>query len=520
MDLQGYLGAIRKNWWIILVAIVLGLGLAAGVTAKATPRYQSSVTFFVSTPPDTTETAAQANQYATQRVNSYAGLLESDLLAKQIIATTGIADLSYGQVHDEIAATVDLNTVLLTAVVTDSSPDRGLKIASAIAKEFGGMVSGLDNRGTSKSPTVLLNVTSGPTLNPNPVSPRKTLNLSLGLLAGLILGVAAAVIRELLDTTIRTTDLLRSQTSHPALGSIGFDPDAKKSPLITNSAARSPRAEAFRQLRTNLQFVDVGSPVQVLVVTSSVANEGKSTTAANLGIVFAETGKKVLLVEADLRRPRVADYLGVEGSLGLTNVLVGQVELEDVLQLWGGSGLTILPSGSIPPNPSELLGSSSMSELINQLRGSYDFIILDTPPLLPVTDAAVLSVHADGALVVVRHGKTTRSQLASALRSLETVDARVLGCVLNMTPGKGADKRAGYDGYGYYETLPGPSALNGPKTPNPRTFTDQFAGSALEASAPVGAPAVYQSGAATAETVPEPQHARPDADNHRSKETH
>jgi hypothetical protein len=144
----------------------------------------------------------------------------------------------------------------------------------------------------------------------------------------------------------------------------------------------------------------------------------------------------------------VAEYLGLEGAVGLTNVLVGQAAIDDVLQPWGRGGLTVLPSGTIPPNPSELMGSPLMAELIIQLRKSFDMIIIDTPPVLPVTDAAVASRLVDGVVVVVRYGKTTRNQVSTALRSLTAVDARVLGTVLTMSPVKGAEA---YSAYGYYE---------------------------------------------------------------------
>jgi capsular exopolysaccharide synthesis family protein len=248
--------------------------------------------------------------------------------------------------------------------------------------------------------------------------------------------------------------MLRDVVGLPLLGSIQFDNSARKAPLIVGGQLRSLRAEAFRHVRTNLQFVDVDHPIKLFVVTSSIAAEGKSTTATNLAIVFAETGARVLLIEADLRRPRVSDYLGLERAVGLTNVLAGQVAIDEVLQKWGTDGLTVLPCGSIPPNPSELLGSQNMVDLLSVMRQRFDTIIIDTPPLLPVTDAAVASVLADGVVIVVRHGRTNRAQLAAAVRSLESVDARVLGCVLNMQPAKQTEGRGRYDGYGYYEDAP------------------------------------------------------------------
>lgn len=425
----------------------LCVGASIVLTYTATPQYESSVTFFVSTSANADGTALQADQYAQRRVNSYVGLLTSEKLAQSVIDNAHL-DMTVSQVTGSIAAAADLNTVLLTATVTNSSPERSLAIATAISTQFGQMVAQLDNHGSPENANVVLNVVSGPTLNPVPVSPRKTLNIGLGVLLGLALGLAAAILREVLDNTVRSPQVLRTMSEAPVLGVIAADRGSRKSPLIVDNHARSVRAEAFRQLRTNLQFIDAARPVGVLVVTSSIANEGKSTTAINLAVSFSDSGRRVLLIEADLRRPRVAEYLGLEGAVGLTNVLVGQAAIDDVLQPWGRGGLTVLPSGTIPPNPSELMGSPLMAELIIQLRKSFDMIIIDTPPVLPVTDAAVASRLVDGVVVVVRYGKTTRNQVSTALRSLTAVDARVLGTVLTMSPVKGAEA---YSAYGYYE---------------------------------------------------------------------
>lgn len=455
MDLQGYLRVLRKNWWIILIATILGAGAGVLMNLQATPKYQSSVTFYVSTPSDQAGTSAyQANQYALAKIESYSQLLTSDRLATMIKDKTAL-ELSPQAIAGEISASSDLNTVLLTATVTDPSPIRALQISTAISTEFGALVDELDNRTTQDvtGSTVVLNVTSGPTVGNKPVSPKTTTNIALGLIAGLIIGVALAILRGLLDTTVRSLDSLRAVTGVPALGSIGLDSSARRSPVLLGEQLRSVRAESYRQIRTNLQFMDVDNPVQVLVVTSSIASEGKSSTATNLAIVSAETGRKVLIIEADLRRPRVADYLGLERAVGLSNVLAGQVVVQDVLQPWGQDGLMVLPCGSIPPNPSELLGSHNMVELLAELRTMFDFIIIDTPPLLPVTDAAVAATRADGVLLVVRYGKTTRNQINGSLRSLETVDARILGCAMSMMPKQGSDTD-GYDGYGYYEDDP------------------------------------------------------------------
>jgi len=227
----------------------------------------------------------------------------------------------------------------------------------------------------------------------------------------LLLGVGLAMLRETLDTTVKTADDLQRQAQAPVLGVIEFDPEAKTHPLVVQVDPHSSRAEAFRQLRTNLQFVDVDRRPTSIVVTSSLPEEGKTTTTVNLAITLAQAGVSVALVEGDLRRPRLADYLGIEGSVGLTTVLVGQAALPDAVQEWGGAGLLVLPSGQTPPNPSELLGARGMTDIVRELERRVDLVLIDAPPLLPVTDAAVLSVICSGTLLIVQHGHTKREQV-------------------------------------------------------------------------------------------------------------
>jgi capsular exopolysaccharide synthesis family protein len=464
MDLRSYLRAVRRRWWLVLIVIVLGAVGGVVQNIRATPLYASHLTFYVSTPASTNGNALESDQFAQHRTATYVELLSSEKLADRVIADADLP-LTRHQVMGEISGTAKVNTVLLVATVRDPIPARSLKIANAVASLFPAMIDELDNT-TTKTSTVRLSVVSGPTLLHSPVSPRKKLNIGVGLLIGLLVGLVLAVVRELTDTSIRSAEVVREAVGLPTIGHIQFDTAAKSSALIAGGHVHSRSAEAFRQLRTNLQFADVDHPVRVIMVTSSVAAEGKSTTAANLAIVFAETGRRVLLIEADLRRPRVSEYLGLDRVIGLTNVLAGQVAIDEVLQHSGPDALTVLPSGTLPPNPSELLGSRNMVDLISAMRQRFDTVIIDTPPLLPVTDAAVVSVLADGVVVVVRHGKTSRADLLSAVRSLDAVDAHVLGCVLNMEPAKKSGKdRGSYDGYGYYEDPAAPIPMAGDRAP-------------------------------------------------------
>ncbi len=434
------------------MALLLLAGGAAGYgySAQQTPIYASHITFYVGSPALSSQNANSTNQFAQDRAASYASLLSSDRLAQSVIDASGLS-IKPHQLAKKISASAQLNTVLIDATVRDPSQARATRIAGYVGQAFPKLVNELDDTGQGGS-TVKLSVVSGPTNSGAPVSPRMRLNILLGVGVGFVLGLAVAVLREVVDVAVRSPADVCELTDYPVLGEIGLDAAAKKTPLIVDEPTAQQRSENFRQLRTNLQFLDAAEPIRAVVVTSSVAGEGKSTTAANLGIVFAESGQRVALVETDLRRPKLSDYLGLERASGLTSVLTGAASLDDVLQSWGANGLQVLASGPLPPNPSELLGGSRMRQVLDELRSRFDVVIMDAPPLLPVTDAALLSTHGAGVVVLARHGKVKRPQLRASLQSLETVNARVLGVVLTMRPTRGLDAAYRSD---YYRSAQG-----------------------------------------------------------------
>ncbi|MFI2711122.1 polysaccharide biosynthesis tyrosine autokinase [Micromonospora sp. NPDC018662] len=431
MDVLGYLRLVRRHWWIMLVTVMLTVGAAALVTVRTPPRYQASVTFFVTTPSQAVTAAYQGSLFLQQRVKSYADLLTSDRLAQSVVADAPLG-LTADQVRSRISTSTKPDTVLLTATVTDTDQTRALKTTEALSAKFTELVRKVETPPNEQVSPVKVEVVSGPRVTASPVSPRPVRNLVLGGLLGLLVGAGLAVLRGLADVRMRDAAALQRVTGSPLLGEIPFESAAKSSPLIVGDAATSARAEAVRKLRTNLRFVDVHEPARVIAVTSALQGEGKTTMACNTAIALAEAGWRVLLIDADLRRPKAADYLGLDGGIGLTDVLVGDVQVGDVVQRWGEKSLLVLPSGAAPPNPSELLGSKAMADLLVSLRESADIVIIDTAPLLAVTDGVVVAVQADGALLVTQQGRTSRSQVAAATRALSSVSVRLLGCVLNM----------------------------------------------------------------------------------------
>jgi succinoglycan biosynthesis transport protein ExoP len=450
MDLRDYGRMLRKRWMVIVVFLLVGGGAGYATSALATPVYEAHTQLFVSAQSSdvSLSDANQGSLFTQQRVKSYAQIVNTPAVLAPVIKELHLS-ISTDALAHSVSATAPLDTVLINVSVDSTSPAQARDIANAVSTEFADQVRQLETPVSGGPAPVNLTVVKQADLPTAPVSPRPKVDLALGLLLGAAVGVGLAVLRESLDTTIKRVEDLVSITGAGTLGMIAYDSGAAKSPLITAIDPTSQRSESFRTLRTNLQFVDIDHPPRTVVITSAVAGEGKTTTACNLAITLAQAGIRVALVESDLRRPKVADYLGVEGSVGLTSVLIGRATLDDALQSWGRSGLAVLASGPIPPNPSELLGSGHMVALLRQLQQRFDVIIIDAPPLLPVTDAAVLSRICDGAVVVVRYGKTKREQLDRTAKALSTVDARILGTVMNMAPTKGPDAYAYGYGYGY-----------------------------------------------------------------------
>jgi non-specific protein-tyrosine kinase len=442
MEVVRYLRLLRRQWPLIVVCAVAAV-LAAALATWLTPRtYRSSITMFVSVADGSMDTSSayQANLLSEERVKSYANLLSSRRLAGEVAAALHDG-LTAAQVRARVSAQIVPETVLLRASVTDTVPSRSVAIADQLGAQFVRLVQDLER--PAGRPVGLVKVTVVDAAQPPgaPVGPDLVGNLVLGLIAGLVLGIGAGLLRESLDLSVKSPEQLAELTGGAALGVVALDPEAEEKPLIVHGPAHAPRAEAFRFLRTNLQFVNIDSQVRSLVVTSPLAQEGKSLTACNLAIVLAQAGRSVVLVDGDLRRPRVAHYLGIEGSAGLTSVLSGRAALSDVLQTWGGLSLTVLPSGPIPPNPSELLGSCHMLRILDELEDRADIVVIDAPPLLPVADAAVLGQNCRGAVLVARYGKTSQDQIKRAADQLRTVDVRLLGSILNMVP---ATRESGY----------------------------------------------------------------------------
>jgi non-specific protein-tyrosine kinase len=237
------------------------------------------------------------------------------------------------------------------------------------------------------------------------------------------------LVLEALDRRLKDSADVEAATGQTALGVVPFALPGEQIPAMTHP--RSARAEAYRQVRTNLAFTSESGPPKSVIITSSASSEGKTSLAANLAITAARTGQRVVLVDADLRRPMVHTYLGLPNKKGLVNVLAGTVDLADAVESSTVALLDVLVAGPVPTNPSELLGSETMLKTIRRLESLYELVIIDTPPVLPVTDALVIAVHVDAVVVMARLGQTTRDRIRRTTVALEHVNAHIAGVVPN-----------------------------------------------------------------------------------------
>ncbi|TQM91272.1 capsular exopolysaccharide synthesis family protein [Ornithinimicrobium humiphilum] len=437
MDLNDYWRVLRRAWRTFVATILVIVAAAAVLTAVSPREYLATSQLYISTGGgDSVSDLAQGGSFTQRQVTTYADIISTPLVLDEVVASLGLSESSHS-LAQRVTATVPPETVLIDVSVTDRDPVQAATIANAVTAEFSSAVEDLERVGTGTS-AVKATVTRPATAPTTPASPNLVRNFSLALALGVLAGGCLSLVRDLFDARVKGEADVQRVTDEPVIGAIAFDKDAPDHPLVLEIDPHSPRSEAFRALRTNLLYVNPDDPARTLLVTSTVPGEGKSTTSVNLALTMAETGATVCLIEGDLRRPRMLEYMGLESAAGLTDILVGRVEPEDVLQPYVG-GLQVLGCGAIPPNPSELLGSAAMERLLERLARDFDYVIIDAPPVLAVTDAAVLSTVVDGTMIVVGAGVVNRDPLGRAITTLERVDANILGLVLNRLPIKGPD---------------------------------------------------------------------------------
>jgi capsular exopolysaccharide synthesis family protein len=428
---------LRLGQWLQIVAAgVIGMVVAFLIASIQTPVYQSTAKFFVSaTGSNDPASSVQGADYAQERVKSYPSVVDSQQVMQDVInrlnLSTTPADLA-----TKVTATVPLDTVVLQVTASDSTAAGAQQIAQAIAAVLPGYLEGLE-RSSAKSNPVNVTTVQAPTLPSAPSSPKIALDLVLGLVVGLACGVAWVLWRASRDDKIRSAADVESAVGSQVLteipGGADLRPAEPGAPL--GAGWDTPRSEAYRRLRTSLQFKSDGERAGVLVVTSPSSDEGRTTTVANLATAMALAGKRVILIDGDLRQPRLSERFGYDGETGLTDVLRGRSGLESEVRLWQADlNLGILPAGGTVDNPSELLSSQALATVLDTCRRSADVVLIDTPPLLDVTDGSIVAGLSDAALLVVRDGETTMQAAAAAAAQLHEADTALHGVIINHVP--------------------------------------------------------------------------------------
>jgi capsular exopolysaccharide synthesis family protein len=430
MDLRRILQVLKRHVLVVLACVIVGGLVSAFYTSRQDRLYESSAEIFVAaTPARDTDAGLGSNDLVQSRLSSYT----------QLVSTPRIEALIRGQlaipegrpVASSISAEVVPGSVLLSIIVTDPDPQHAADVANSAAANLSTVVNELEALGTGKegSSTVRTAVTRAAVPSSEAVSPVPSRNLALGIGLGLLIGVAVAGLRELLDRRFRSVEELVATTDLTLLGVVPADRSFGSNPDAILDAPQSLSAERFRQIRTNLRYAAVDSPPKTIAVVSSVPSEGKTLSAINLASALAQGDASVVLVDADLRRPAAAKYLGLNSRPGLTEVLLGDLSYDDALRTKGG--MSVLPSGTIPPNPADLLASHQMRSLLAKDLARADYVVIDCPPLLPVTDAATLAAQVDAVVLVVGMDRASRDDVRRSIEMLRAVDARVLGVIAN-----------------------------------------------------------------------------------------
>lgn len=433
MSISQLLRIFRANMVIIVLLTIVGAAIAALLTITATPKYSAQSSVFVSTSNAASISDLSASSsYAQQLVASYVTVAKSEYILGPVVKDLGLRE-SVGGLASRVSVSSPVNTVVMNIEVSYESGSAAAKIANEIAIELGERAQSLapNPRGSTSAPTIKITQISSAVAPLTPETPKPLVNILAGGLLGVVAGLLTALLRQSIDTRVREGETLEALTSAPVLGVIPFE-RRTSAVRIAAGVATPATTEAFRSLSASLRFLAVAHPRSSYVVTSSVKGEGKSTTAVRLASAAAAAGARVLLIDADLRLPAIARELGLEGTIGLTSTLTREVALSDAIQRSATSGaeFDVLTSGPIPPNPTELLQSVVMRELLETVSASYDLVLIDSPPLLPVADAGVIASLVSGAIFLSSLDKTTRHQVTVAMAVLHRTGGVAVGTVL------------------------------------------------------------------------------------------
>lgn len=423
--------ALKKRWYVIVITAFLA-GVATFVySATITPVYQAGASLFFSLRDG--NSGADINQgltYTQNQMLSYAELATTSSVLDKALPGMG-GHVTPSQLQRAISVTTPQNTVILEIKARATSRELSADMANNVAESLLDVVSEVAPVDATGKPTVIARVIQPATPPKFQASPNKSKNAVLGAFTGGVLAFLGLFISVALDTRIRSIASLKSITDLPLLGTAERTTRSKDLRPIALRFPHGMATEKFRQIRAALRFTSVSRELRSLVVTSSIPGEGKTMTSLNLALTMAEGAERILLIDADLRRPRVADYLGLEPSVGLTTALVNGLRLSEAVQSVANTSLDVLTSGALPPNPSELLDSKRMREVLAEAKESYDIVIIDTAPVHSVSDAAMIAQEVDSTLIVVDSTKLRQAQLEQTTDILDAAGVHISGLILN-----------------------------------------------------------------------------------------
>ncbi len=502
LDYRQYFSLLIHWGWLILLVTAFCAFASYMVSKNMRPFFRSSTTVLVNEAPATQTTDYSSVLMSKQLTSTYAQMMTKDPVLAEVIDTVGIGN-SISDMKEWITVTAIRDTQLIQVSVETTDPDFSAMIANTLVEVFTQQIQEIQIERFAQSKAALelqLSDTDKQiayyalklekakteeerdsieaklaqyrsiyanlllsyeqirlseaqsissvvqietaTANPSPVRPNLYMNTLLAAVVGFLLATIAIILREALDDTIRTPQDITKRFKLPVLGVINHHGPNGDLP-ITMTDPRSPTAEAYRTLRTNVSYTSIDHPLKVIMVTSSEPGEGKSKTISNLGVVLAQNGNSVILADCDMRHPRLHAYFKLNNRVGMSMLFSRPELLKNVCQPTKTNGLSVITTGPLPPNPAELMGSKAMRSILAAIRQSVDVILIDTPPVLAVTDAAALASAVDGVLLVVLPGKTRFSAFQQTLDQLRQVNAHVLGVVLNNVVTKGKS-------YGYH----------------------------------------------------------------------
>lgn len=428
MTVERCVQVVRRRWRAVLAACLLGVLIAAVFSALVPKVYAATISMYISAQtPDSATAAYQGGLLSQARATSYVELLDGPRVAGQVQRDLSLP-YSVSEIQDQMQASTKLDSVLLDLRVTNDDPQTALAIAADVGKIFPGIVAEIERPTTAAQvPSVAVRLVQPPILGEDPVwPPGLALTLPVGAIIGFLVGIAIAFALDVADTRVRDSSSLASAAELSDLGVV-----VRSSEDPTSVVAFE---ESLRRVRANISFMRVDKPPQILMVTSALEGEGKTTVSIGLADALASAGNRVLLIDADMRRPSAYHMLGLERNVGLSSALSGQIDFAETIQAARGGRFGFVASGPTPPNPSEMLGSSQLASMLSEARKRFQYIVVDTAPTLPVSDSLAASNAVDGVILVAHHQSSNITKTRAAAISLRSVNAPLLGSLLNGVP--------------------------------------------------------------------------------------